>query len=266
MIEQESGARVELRPPAGRDERGEVGRHNPVDEQDTREDVRVLIDEGVLRAGEQPQRTTREIGVDPLDRYAAGDEAQPDEIGHRAAIGGKERAELALVGAGDVVVGPERGRHDTHAQRIVAERVIEAVHKRAVRPLETEADQLHAVAPLRPGTATDALLQEADRFVAALRVEHVVARRLARRRLIRSVVRCEIERHEPGRRQGRNQGVRDRLATHGAEDDHRCEQPGDGEQDRHIGDAKLLLVRRDHTRDGNRARDDDDLAGFPAPA
>ena len=115
------------------------------------------------------------LRVHDLDRRAGGDEAQAQQVGELRAVGREQGRELALVGQAHVVLGAGRRAVEREPQRVVAQRVLEAVREAGVRPVEAEAGQLDAVAARVVGD--DLGLQDGDGGVAGVGLQHVVVGR-----------------------------------------------------------------------------------------
>ena len=161
-----------------------------------RQGIDVLVDVGILRTRQEFQLAARQLQIDLLDGNAAGNETQPEKVGERRVIGRKQRRECALIWTSDIVARSERPRYQADAQRIVAQRVVETVHERGIRPFEAEADQLDPVAPFGAGCPPGFRLQETDRLVAAVRLQNVVASAGAGGQLVGTVVGSQIGCHE----------------------------------------------------------------------
>ena len=92
-----------------------------------------------------------------------------------------------------MVAGPGRRAVEPETDRIVAERIMEAVHEARIGPVEAEPGQLDAVEPLRRRRLAEPRPQGLDDRVAALGPQHVVGCRRQGGGFARPVVEREID-------------------------------------------------------------------------
>jgi hypothetical protein len=117
-------------------------------QQHARQGARVLIDIGVLGAGDLDEVAGLQALIDLLDGHAGRDEAQAEHVGEQRAVARHQRRESALVGQRDMVLGAGRLAVEAEPQRVVAKRVVELVDEAGIGPVEVDAGELDAVAPV----------------------------------------------------------------------------------------------------------------------
>ena len=177
--------------PAGRRQLIEVRDLPFADQHHAWQRARILVDVGILGAGDEIEIAGLERRVDPLDRHAGRDQPHAEQIGEGRAPRRIERRERPLADRRHRVADARRVIEPLQPQWIVAEHLLAAVDQAHVGPVIFDADRLDAVAMVRL-LLRKALLDQRDRFVLRAGAQHVVARGRQAGRFMRRVVPGEI--------------------------------------------------------------------------
>ena len=174
-FEQHGAARIEIGPLACFDQRVEIRRQPIRREQDARQRARVLVDVAVARVRQKAQIARLEVRIDLADMHARDDVTQAQHVGEQRAIGWEQRAEHALVRAGDVVARAGRVR-DIEQDAADCSRACDRSRGSSARSaIRSRRRQFDAVAPVRGKRLAEQPLQQQDRFILGVRLQHVEA-------------------------------------------------------------------------------------------
>ena len=200
-VEQHEAPVVDVRHAPLDDDPGEIGGDGAARRQHARQRVGVFVNIGVGGLPDQGQVARLETAVDLLGRNAGRDPAQAEKIGHRRLVGRKSRREDALFGDRDMVVGVGHLDEIRQPDRIVAEIHVEAVDQPGVRPMEVDAREFDAVAPVRRGVFGEFLFQESDGFVLRALAQDIIGLTRQRGGLVGGVVQRQVEGQDDANKQ-----------------------------------------------------------------